>query len=179
MYYFVDCRASADTYCGWSEPFYHRRRSIKLRLCFFQMTETSESQYSWQLARCHFSVYSMRFPEYQFILNLLLCLAVQPRPKSMFPQQSRSKTQEVQGSSVSEALSHLSYSKSFNVSESNKSSEENFLRTKVSYFVLLRWTVQLMQRWVGVVNCLSTIFMQVPVRNGCSLARHMGTSIVM
>ncbi|XP_067948276.1 uncharacterized protein [Watersipora subatra] len=54
--------------------------------------------------------------------------AVQPRPKSMIPA-GRSRTQEVKSSNVEEALSNLSYSKSFHASETKRSGD-GLLRSK-------------------------------------------------
>ena len=53
----------------------------------------------------------------------------------MFPHQVRSKTQEIQGSSIEEAVSNLAYSKSFNASEANKPAG-GFLRPKVRLFAV-------------------------------------------
>lgn len=62
----------------------------------------------------------------------------------MFPQHARSKTQEIESSTVSEAISSLSYSKSFNAADSDSNSRGKpspMLRPKVvnsdHYFCIL------------------------------------------
>lgn len=62
-------------------------------------------------------------------------LAIQPRPKSMFPQNARSKTQEIDSVTVNEALSGLTYSKSFNAADepSSRGNGSPMLRPKVNY----------------------------------------------
>lgn len=55
----------------------------------------------------------------------------------MFPHQTRSKTQEIQGSNIEEALNGLSYSKSFNVPEANQSGDSS--TQKASERVRVNW----------------------------------------
>ena len=62
----------------------------------------------------------------------------------MFPQHARSKTQEIESSTVSEAISSLSYSKSFNAADSDSNSRGKpspMLRPKVvnRYYYILHF----------------------------------------